>query len=143
MRPEEALVRGVGVVGCVGVLVVVAVAGDPHNGVALERVHAAIGGEVLDPLRRLEGLVCKLAVIAEGDANATGGNIGEEEGSKGGPGEEERRGKSTDMEAAEDAYVGKVSGGPGAIAPWAHGGGKDIAIEHTVHRLLALPLPAT
>jgi hypothetical protein len=47
------------------------------------------------------------------------------------------------MEAAEDAYVAQVSGGPGAVAQCAHGGGKDIAVEHTVHRLLALPLPAT
>eukprot|EP00408_Alexandrium_pacificum_P006643 CAMPEP_0171233170 /NCGR_PEP_ID=MMETSP0790-20130122/40781_1 /TAXON_ID=2925 /ORGANISM="Alexandrium catenella, Strain OF101" /LENGTH=174 /DNA_ID=CAMNT_0011699419 /DNA_START=339 /DNA_END=863 /DNA_ORIENTATION=- len=94
VRPPEAVEWGVHVALGLGAGVVVAVRGDPVDGVALQRQHAAVGKEVLEPLGRLEGAVGQLPVVGQRDAKHAGDEVPQQEASEGLPCEVEGGSKS-------------------------------------------------
>eukprot|EP00955_Chlamydomonas_euryale_P068105 360019-Chlamydomonas_euryale.AAC.20 len=79
VAPPEAFVWRVRVQRCVCVQVMVAVAADPLERVSLGREHTAICQCVLEPLRRREGAVAQLTVVAESDAKTAADEVHGEE----------------------------------------------------------------
>jgi len=100
--PPGSVVRGVGVAFLVGVLMMDAVCGDPEDGTALKRETAAHGDEVFDPLGGLVAAMGEQAMVGHADTNVDREEVGDDEGGKVLPGEEEKGGDGPNVEESHE-----------------------------------------
>ena len=102
VSPEATVVGRVWVAFLVGVLMMLAVDGDPEDGSAFEREGGADGEEILHPFGRLVAAMGEESMVAHADAEASGDppeKHGDEEGL---PMEHEERGDGADVERNHD-----------------------------------------
>mmetsp|Transcript_157638 Transcript_157638/g.502229 ORF Transcript_157638/g.502229 Transcript_157638/m.502229 type:complete len:371 (+) Transcript_157638:270-1382(+) len=112
VRPKEAIQRGVHIVLRLGAAVVVAVRGDPIDRVALEGQDTAIGEQILQELRGLEGPMGQLPVVGQGDAEHAGNDVHDQEAVECWPCEEEGGSEGAGVDDDEEDGIANVLGEP-------------------------------
>mmetsp|Transcript_105176 Transcript_105176/g.336535 ORF Transcript_105176/g.336535 Transcript_105176/m.336535 type:complete len:228 (-) Transcript_105176:142-825(-) len=91
---------------------VVTVRGHPIDRVALQSHDAAIGEDIFQKLRGLEGAMRQLPVVGQGDAEHARDEVHDEEAAEGGPGEEPRGREGAGVDDDEEDRVADVLGDP-------------------------------
>mmetsp|Transcript_65661 Transcript_65661/g.156952 ORF Transcript_65661/g.156952 Transcript_65661/m.156952 type:complete len:224 (+) Transcript_65661:458-1129(+) len=108
VRPPEAIQWRVDVMFSLRSTMVVTVGGHPIDWVTLQGKDTTVCEDVLQPLGRLEGQVCKLPVIRQGDAKHACDEVANKEGEERGPCEEKWSHSCTSMHDREEGSVANI-----------------------------------